>query len=112
MSYLDFLLRNDWFFVNFLQIIFTLSSFGTYVPSNEAVLIKRLVNNEICWKIGDDQFSVHIEKATISTINKLLISKDIDVYGISSVAISLEDRFLEITNKEVRESEGVMQWLL
>lgn len=59
--------------------------------------------------LADDQFSVHIEKATISTINKLLISKDIDVYGISRVAISLEDRFLEITNKEVRESEGVMQ---
>ncbi|MBT2656106.1 ABC transporter ATP-binding protein [Bacillus sp. ISL-18] len=59
--------------------------------------------------LDDDQFSVNVEKATISTINKLLISKDIEVYGISRVTVSLEDRFLEITNKEVRESGGVMK---
>ncbi|WP_160723683.1 ABC transporter ATP-binding protein [Bacillus sp. USDA818B3_A] len=59
--------------------------------------------------IGDDQFSVNVEKAQISIINKLLISKDIDVYGISKVTVSLEDRFLEITNKDVRESGGVVQ---
>ena len=53
--------------------------------------------------ISDDQFSVHIERETISTINKLLISNDIDVYGISTVTATLEDRFLEITNKEARK---------
>jgi len=59
--------------------------------------------------LDDDQFSVQVEKATISTINKLLISKDIEVYGISRVTVTLEDRFLEITNKDVRESGGVTQ---
>ncbi|MBM7691005.1 ABC-2 type transport system ATP-binding protein [Peribacillus deserti] len=54
--------------------------------------------------ITDDQFSVSVEKSAVSTINKLLIVNDIDVYGISRVTATLEDRFLEITNKEVKEA--------
>ncbi|PLT29062.1 ABC transporter ATP-binding protein [Peribacillus deserti] len=55
--------------------------------------------------ISEEQFSVYVERTGISTINKLLISNDIDVYGISRVTATLEDRFLEITNKEaVREA--------
>lgn len=72
------------------------------------VLKEQFADSEIKL-LDDDQFSVHVEKAAISTINKLLISKNIEVYGISRVTVTLEDRFLEITNKEVKESGGVMQ---
>ena len=72
------------------------------------VLNEQFADSEIKL-LDDDQFSVQVEKATISTINKLLISKDIEVYGISRVTVTLEDRFLEITNKDVRESGGVTQ---
>jgi len=86
------------------EVIFEVSS------SQKAVDMLKGQFEDIEFKVlADDQFSVHVEKATISTINKLLISKDIDVFGISRVTVSLEDRFLEITNKEVKEHGGVMQ---
>ncbi|MEH7417369.1 ABC transporter ATP-binding protein [Neobacillus drentensis] len=86
------------------EVIFEVSS------SQKAadVLKEQFADSEIKL-FADDQFSVDVEKAAISTINKLLISKDIDVFGISRVTVSLEDRFLEITNKEVKEIGGVMQ---
>ncbi|ULT54408.1 ABC transporter ATP-binding protein [Neobacillus drentensis] len=86
------------------EVIFEVSNSQKAVE----VLNEQFAGSEIKL-LDDDQFSVYVEKATISTINKLLISKDIEVYGISRVTVSLEDRFLEITNKEVRESGGVMK---
>lgn len=87
-----------------MEVIFEVSS------SLKAVdVLKGQFSNTDVKVLAEDQFSVNVEKATISTINKLLISKDIDVYGISRVTVSLEDRFLEITNKEVKEHGGVMQ---
>lgn len=86
------------------EVIFEVSN------SQKAVEILKGHFEDTTFKVlADDQFSATVEKSTISTMNKLLISMDIDVYGISRVTASLEDRFLEITNKEVRENGGVLQ---
>ncbi|WP_409295295.1 ABC transporter ATP-binding protein [Peribacillus sp. SCS-26] len=54
--------------------------------------------------LSDKEFSVFSDKATISQINKILINEDIDVFGTRRITATLEDRFLEITNKENREA--------
>jgi ABC-2 type transport system ATP-binding protein len=53
--------------------------------------------------IKDQRFTLSVEKEAISEINKLLVMNDIDVYEILNVKATLEDRFLEITNKDKKE---------
>ncbi|WP_261129769.1 ABC transporter ATP-binding protein [Bacillus sp. Marseille-Q3570] len=53
--------------------------------------------------LSDHQFSVHVNKTSVNTINRLLVSSDIAVYGINRVEATLEDRFFEITNRGVKE---------
>ncbi|WP_349409976.1 ABC transporter ATP-binding protein [Pseudalkalibacillus sp. SCS-8] len=74
--------------------------------SQEAVdIVKEKVEASSFKVLSDNQFSVTVNRASISTINRLLISNDIDVYGINTVTATLEDRFFEITNKGAREGQ-------
>lgn len=43
------------------------------------------------------------QKESIPAINKILVQNNIDVYEILNVKATLEDRFLEITNKDKKE---------
>ncbi|MCF6138295.1 ABC transporter ATP-binding protein [Pseudalkalibacillus berkeleyi] len=72
--------------------------------SEEAVEVVKEKMEALSVKVlSDHQFSVNVNRADISTINRTLISNDINVYGINRVEASLEDRFFEITNKGARE---------
>ena len=59
MSHIDFSLGSDLFFVIFLQITFDSYGIEVYVPKDKAVLIKRLIDREICWKMVEDGWSLH-----------------------------------------------------
>ncbi|PLR79678.1 bacitracin ABC transporter ATP-binding protein [Bacillus canaveralius] len=49
------------------------------------------------------EFTIAIKRDTIARANQILVQNNIDVYGISSVKATLEDRFLELTNKDQKE---------
>ncbi|PLR76883.1 bacitracin ABC transporter ATP-binding protein [Bacillus sp. V3-13] len=49
------------------------------------------------------EFTIAIKRETIARANQMLVQHNIDVYGISSVKATLEDRFLELTNKDQKE---------
>ncbi|WP_316572916.1 ABC transporter ATP-binding protein [Neobacillus sp. YIM B06451] len=49
--------------------------------------------------VGEDQFSINLEKEEIAVANRILVTNDISVYAINQVTASLEDRFLELTAK-------------
>ncbi|RSD25499.1 ABC transporter ATP-binding protein [Mesobacillus subterraneus] len=49
------------------------------------------------------RISLSIEKEQIPVVNKLFVENGIDVYEILNVKATLEDRFLEITNKDKKE---------
>ncbi|WP_059173174.1 ABC transporter ATP-binding protein [Bacillus sp. FJAT-27445] len=49
--------------------------------------------------VGEDQFSINLDKEATAEANKLLVTNDISVYAINQVTASLEDRFLELTAK-------------
>ncbi|MEK3990741.1 MULTISPECIES: ABC transporter ATP-binding protein [Robertmurraya] len=44
-----------------------------------------------------------MDRETVARANQLFVSNDLQVYEISYIKTSLEDRFLEITNKEKKE---------
>lgn len=68
--------------------------------SEIAEKILKETRNILIKKISDKQFTVSINYDDIASINKLLVENDCNVYEITSVKKTLEDRFLEITNKE------------
>ncbi|MEH7443899.1 ATP-binding cassette domain-containing protein [Bacillus sp. JJ1122] len=51
----------------------------------------------------DHRIILSVEKDAIPEINKLLVMNEIDVFEILNVKATLEDRFLEITNKDKKE---------
>lgn len=53
--------------------------------------------------IKESGLILSVEKETIPEINKLFVLNDIDVFEILNVKATLEDRFLEITNKDKKE---------
>lgn len=53
--------------------------------------------------IDENQLTVTTTKETVAKINRIFVQENIDVYEIIGMKATLEDRFLEITNKE-RES--------
>lgn len=53
--------------------------------------------------IKDSRIILSAHKNSIPAINKILVQNDIDVYEILNVKATLEDRFLEITNKDKKE---------
>ncbi|MEW8986941.1 MAG: ATP-binding cassette domain-containing protein, partial [Bacillus sp. (in: firmicutes)] len=50
-----------------------------------------------------NRMTLSARKEQIPMINKLFVQNDIDVYEILNVKATLEDRFLEITNKDKKE---------
>lgn len=72
-------------------------------PQQAVEVVKEQMTTLSIKVLSDHQFSVTVNRADISTINRTLISNDINVYGINRVEASLEDRFFEITNKDARE---------
>jgi len=55
VSYNDFSIGTYYFFDNFLQLILDSCRFEAYVPRGGAVLIKRLIDREICWSVIEKQ---------------------------------------------------------
>ena len=51
----------------------------------------------------ESRLTLSLEREQIPGVNKLFVQNDIDVYEILNVKATLEDRFLEITNKEKKE---------
>lgn len=51
----------------------------------------------------DSRLTLTVKKEQIPVINKLFVENNIDVFEILNVKATLEDRFLEITNKEQKE---------
>jgi ABC-2 type transport system ATP-binding protein len=54
-------------------------------------------------KVGQNQFSLSLDKDSIAAVNRLLVKNNIDVYAIHPLAATLEDRFLELTGKGSQE---------
>jgi len=53
--------------------------------------------------IKESRIVLSVEKDAIPEINKLFVQNNIDVFEILNVKATLEDRFLEITNKDKKE---------
>ncbi|HAQ08414.1 MAG TPA: bacitracin ABC transporter ATP-binding protein [Bacillus bacterium] len=53
--------------------------------------------------INGQRLTLSVVKESIPEINKLMVQSEIDVYEIMYVKATLEDRFLEITNKDKKE---------
>ncbi len=49
--------------------------------------------------------TVKLSKSSIPSVNKLFVEKGLSVYGINAAKATLEDRFLEITNKKGEEAK-------
>ena len=45
----------------------------------------------------------YMDRETVANANQLFVSNGLQVYEISYLKASLEDRFLELTNKEKKE---------
>lgn len=60
-------------------------------------LLKNMKNGK------EQQLIVSLDKASIAKANRLLITNDVDVFEMVRVKATLEDRFLELTNKEKKE---------
>ncbi|WP_423406739.1 ABC transporter ATP-binding protein [Heyndrickxia sp. MSNUG] len=74
--------------------------------SNENLASKLLKEKMPTVKISsmkDHRIILSVEKDAIPEINKLLVMNEIDVFEILNVKATLEDRFLEITNKDKKE---------
>lgn len=71
--------------------------------SNAAILIKENGLYKEAIEVNGEQLKLHIDKEKTMEINQLLVSNGIGVYGIASHKATLEDRFLELTNKEKKE---------
>lgn len=53
--------------------------------------------------VKGDRLTLSVKKDAIPEINKLMVQNELDVYEILNVKATLEDRFLEITNKDKKE---------
>jgi ABC-2 type transport system ATP-binding protein len=56
--------------------------------------------------LDNQQFKVSIDRDAIAQVNQLLVTNKVSVYAIGRVTATLEDRFLEITNKESKEGQS------
>lgn len=53
--------------------------------------------------VQGNRLSLSASREMIPVINKLMVSHGIDVFELMNVKVTLEDRFLEITNKDKKE---------
>ncbi|WP_062108841.1 ABC transporter ATP-binding protein [Bacillus niameyensis] len=79
------------------EVTFTVNDCEKAVKIVEQNITESIIKN------SEKQFTISIDYQSIAAINKLLVQSDIQVFEISSVKKTLEDRFMEITNsaKEV-----------
>lgn len=71
---------------------------------DKAIVI--LKENNFADSVGKKEESlIHLSivKEDVAKINRLLVEQNIDVFGIEMVKATLEDRFLELTNKDKKE---------
>ncbi len=54
-------------------------------------------------KKDETSVSLTVVKEDVAKINRLLVEHDVDVYIIQMIKATLEDRFLELTNKDKKE---------
>ncbi|MRX53053.1 bacitracin ABC transporter ATP-binding protein [Bacillus sp. HMSC76G11] len=80
------------------EVVFEVSD-----SSQAAILIKENSLYEGVMEAKGDQLKLHLDKEKTMAINQLLVSSGVGVYGITSHKATLEDRFLELTNKEKKE---------
>ncbi|MCM3594923.1 ABC transporter ATP-binding protein [Metabacillus idriensis] len=80
------------------EVVFEVSD-----SSQAAILIKENGLYEGVMEAKGDQLKLHLDKEKTMAINQLLVSSGVGVYGITSHKATLEDRFLELTNKEKKE---------
>ncbi|MFT9596973.1 ABC transporter ATP-binding protein [Mesobacillus sp.] len=72
--------------------------------SNPALASKLLTENNVkVTSSNGPRLTLSVQKEQIPMINKLFVENDIDVFEILNVKATLEDRFLEITNKDKKE---------
>jgi ABC-2 type transport system ATP-binding protein len=74
--------------------------------SNPALASKLLTEHMGDVKVTSNKgarLTLSVRKEQIPMINKLFVENDIDVFEILNVKATLEDRFLEITNKDKKE---------
>ena len=55
--------------------------------------------------VKGELLTVKLSKSSIPSVNKLFVEKGLSVYGINAAKATLEDRFLEITNKKGEEAK-------
>ncbi|UAL53698.1 ABC transporter ATP-binding protein [Bacillus sp. CMF21] len=80
------------------EVIFEVSD-----SSEAAILIKEKGLYEGVIEANGEQLKLHLDKEKTMVINQLLVQNGVGVYGIVSHKATLEDRFLELTNKEKKE---------
>ncbi|WHZ59252.1 ABC transporter ATP-binding protein [Metabacillus hrfriensis] len=80
------------------EVIFEVSDI-----SEAAILIKEKGLYEGVIEANGEQLKLHLDKEKTMVINQLLVQNGVGVYGIVSHKATLEDRFLELTNKEKKE---------
>jgi ABC-2 type transport system ATP-binding protein len=66
-------------------------------PVEEAVSIIRQIYSNALRQVTKQGIEISVEREQIPAINAALVSKGVKVYGIQTVAKSLEERFLEMT---------------
>lgn len=74
--------------------------------SNPSLASKLLTEHMADVKVTSSKgtrLTLSVRKEQIPKINKLFVENDIDVFEILNVKATLEDRFLEITNKDKKE---------
>lgn len=71
-----------------------------------AELIKEKIPAVTITSANGTRLAISVDKASIPELNRLLILNDIDVFEIVNVKATLEDRFLEITNKDKKERKA------
>ncbi|WP_174731653.1 ABC transporter ATP-binding protein [Mesobacillus harenae] len=75
-------------------------TFETSNAENALALFKEAKFVNEIKAIKGNFITIKMDKESIAKANRLLVENEINVYEISSVKATLEDRFLELTNKE------------
>lgn len=68
--------------------------------------VRLIKNSNLVYEIvaqKQTELSLKLTKSTIALTNKLFVENGLSVYGINITKLTLEDRFLEITNKKGEE---------
>ncbi|MFD2681388.1 ABC transporter ATP-binding protein [Bacillus seohaeanensis] len=70
---------------------------------NDGVRVEEILSSytgDFQFEIKENQIQIGLPKEKVPEVVKFLVEKEIEIYSVMPVAKTLEDRFLEITNKE------------